>query len=125
MANTRGLQPPFRAVIDWLMPYLAPHGFVITSAVRSYEEQERLYREYLAAKGAPQPEGRRLYTVLPPGRSQHERGWAVDLARPRVHPQQDPLLVELGTLWRSWGGVWGGPADPVHFEAPKAWTGRS
>jgi hypothetical protein len=125
MPDTRGLQPAFREVIDWLLPQLAPYGFVLTSAVRSYAQQAKLYEEYLAHEGEPRPAGVRLYTVLPPGRSQHERGWAVDLARLNVHPQEDPLLAQLGAWWRQVGGVWGGPADPVHFEAPRAWTGRA
>lgn len=125
MPTTRDLQPEFRDVVDWLMAQLAPYGFVITSARRSYAQQAKLYEEYLAAQGSPRPAGQRLYTVLPPGRSQHERGWAVDIARLNIHPQQDELLAQLGAWWRGVGGVWGGAADPVHFEAPKAWTGRS
>jgi len=125
VANTRALQPRFREVVDWLMPQLSPLGFVITSAVRSYDEQARLYADYLASQGKERPAGQRLYTVLPPGRSPHERGWAVDIARPRVHPQEDPILAMLGAWWRAAGGVWGGEKDPVHFEAPKSWTGRT
>lgn len=125
MADLRKLQPGFREVVEWLMAHLAPHGYVVTSAVRSYEDQARLYAQYLASKGKELPAGQRLYTVLPPGRSQHERGWAVDIARLNVHPQEDPVLAALGAWWRSVGGVWGGEKDPVHFEAPKAWTGRT
>jgi len=125
LADISQLQPLFRGVVEWLLPQLAPYGFVVTSAVRSYEQQAKLYEEYLAHKGEVRPPGVRLYTVLPPGRSQHERGWAVDLARLNVNPQTDPFLAQLGAWWRASGGVWGGPADPVHFEAPKSWTGRS
>jgi hypothetical protein len=29
-------------------------------------------------------------------------------------------LAELGELWASWGGSWGGFGDPVHFQLPGA-----
>lgn len=107
------------------MRTLEPYGFVVTSGVRSYADQARLYDEYLRAKGSPRPPGQRLYTVLPPGRSQHEQGWAWDMARLNVNPTEDPLLAQVGAWWRAQGGVWGGTSDPVHFEAPKVWTGRT
>jgi hypothetical protein len=46
------------------------------------------------------------------------------MVRLNVDPEDDELLVEMGERWREAGGVWGGEKDPVHFEAPKAWTGR-
>src|SRR5437667_10761322 len=27
-------------------------------------------------------------------------------------------LEDVGYTWRKWGGIWGGPKDPVHFEYP-------
>jgi hypothetical protein len=27
-------------------------------------------------------------------------------------------LVDVGYTWQTWGGVWGGRGDPVHFEYP-------
>jgi hypothetical protein len=27
-------------------------------------------------------------------------------------------LADVGYTWESWGGVWGGQKDPVHFEYP-------
>jgi hypothetical protein len=48
----------------------------------------------------------------------------MDVARLGVKAKEDDLLIEAGHLWRSLGGVWGGEADPVHFEAPKWMTGR-
>lgn len=27
-------------------------------------------------------------------------------------------LADVGYTWQSWGGVWGGDRDPVHFEYP-------
>lgn len=76
----------------------------------------RLYNRWLS--------GQSPYPALPPGTSQHERGFAVDIARLGLRASEDPILHELGRMWRAMGGVWGGEADPVHFEAPKAWTGR-
>jgi len=44
----------------------------------------------------------------------HERGFAFDAVG-------DPAeLRRLGMIWRSWGGIWGGAIDPIHFE----WTPR-
>lgn len=122
MADTRHLRPAFRAIIDQLIDFLrqADDRFVITSAYRSATEQGELYERWL--KG--DPDSRSIFTPLPPGRSQHERGWAVDIARFGVSAETDPWLRELGAWWRSVGGVWGGEKDPVHFEAPKRWTGR-
>ena len=90
--------------------------FVVTSARRSTTDQRRLYNRYL--------KGQSPFPALPPGRSQHERGLAFDMVRLNVDPQADDLLDEVGAAWRAAGGVWGGSVDPVHFEAPKAWTGR-
>lgn len=91
--------------------------FVVTSARRSRSDQARLFARYQA--------GQSPFTALPPGRSQHERGLAVDLARLNMDPANDELLAALGDAWRKAGGVWGGSADPVHFEAPKWMTGRA
>jgi hypothetical protein len=27
-------------------------------------------------------------------------------------------LADVGYTWQTWGGVWGGDRDPVHFEYP-------
>lgn len=119
MPGTGGLAPAFRPHADALLRLartLDPR-FVITSAKRSATDQQRLYNRWLA--------GLSPFPALPPGRSQHERGLAVDLARRGVDPADDKLLAWLGATWRSVGGVWGGEKDPVHFEAPKTWTGRA
>lgn len=71
----------------------------ITSTFRSVAEQRRLYRAYLA--------GRHPLPVAPPGRSMHNYGLAIDLVARN--------LERLGAWWRSIGGIWGGPSDPVHF----------
>jgi len=109
------------AGIDSLVPDLRPWATALsaeaskaglfprfTSFRRSYAQQSRLYRRYLA--------GLTAYPVAPPGRSAHELGLAFDLV---VSPMEG--LSDLGSLWESWGGVWGGKrSDPIHFEAPGA-----
>jgi hypothetical protein len=90
--------------------------FIFTDTFRTRADQQERYSKYV--------KGESPFLALPPGRSQHERGLAVDLARFGVPAVDDPLLFELGRAWRAAGGVWGGAVDPVHFEAPKAWTGR-
>lgn len=120
MAGTRGLDPRFRPWADaWLawLRQVTGEPFVITSGLRTRMEQEALWAKF--------QRGAKEFTTLPPGRSQHERGFAVDIARTNVRAAEDDLLREAGALWRSMGGVWGGEADPVHFEAPKWMTGRS
>jgi LAS superfamily LD-carboxypeptidase LdcB len=120
VADSRGLQPLFRPAAEALLAEMrrAAPGFVITSGFRTKADQERLFARFQAGLSG-------VYTVLPPGKSQHERGWAVDIARVGVDPKADALLAAFGARWRAAGGVWGGAADPVHFEAPKRWTGRT
>jgi len=65
--------------------------------------QRRLYRRWI--------NGQHPYPVLPPGRSQHEKGLAVDIWAP------DDELKRLGAIWQRAGGIWGGTRDPIHFEA--------
>jgi len=79
----------------------------ISSGYRSYAQQSRLYRRYLR--------GQSRFPALPPGSSAHEYGEAFDLiVLPEVY------LADVGALWTSWGGAWGGQSDPVHFELPGA-----
>lgn len=105
----------FTSLIDDLRPYA--HALVdaagaagllprVTSTRRSNAEQTRLYRRYL--------QGLQPYFVAPPGTSPHEYGYAFDLV---VSPMW--RLSDVGALWESWGGYWGGrQADPVHFQYP-------
>lgn len=118
MPTLRTLDPRFRPSAEMLLRYarsLDPR-FTVTSARRSRPEQQRLYNRFLR--------GQSPFPALPPGHSQHERGFAVDLIRLNVNPTNDDLLHALGEAWRRAGGVWGGSVDPVHFEAPKRLTGR-
>jgi len=80
----------------------------VTSTLRSHTEQARLYRRFLA--------GQNPYPVAPPGSSAHEYGYAFDMVTSAMDPQD---LADLGQVWKSWGGVWGGEFnDPIHFEYP-------
>lgn len=74
----------------------------LTRGFSSHRFQARLYARALAGGNA--------FPVAPPGYSAHERGLAIDLWGPL------PELRRLGALWRSWGGLWGGEVDPIHFE---------
>jgi len=75
----------------------------VTSTLRTYAEQKRLYDRYLA--------GMSPYPAAPPGHSAHEYGYAVDI----ISLDQE----SLGDYWESLGGIWGGRiGDDVHFEYP-------
>jgi len=94
--------------VAWLLQQTA--SAQITSGFRSPTMQRKLYRRFL--------NGVHPFPVLPPGRSQHEKGLAVDLW---AEPEE---LARLGAIWRKAGGVWGGSQDPIHFEAGPSMLGR-
>jgi len=110
MGSTRDLDPSFRSDADDLfgLAQEMDGSFVITSGRRSWDEQARLYARSLSGE-SPLP-------AAPPGRSKHQLGLAIDIARLNVDPREDDLLEELGLAWRAVGGIWGGEVDPVHFE---------
>jgi hypothetical protein len=96
------LREPAKALVD-----LAGRAGVqprVTSTLRSHAQQKRLYDAFLR--------GETQYPVAPPGLSAHEFGYAFDMI---AATQSD--LHDLGTVWRSWGGVWSAE-DEVHFEYP-------
>ncbi len=97
------LQQPARELVD----AAARSGVQprVTSTRRSSTQQARLYRRWLAG-ASPLP-------AAPPGTSDHEFGYAFDLV---CSPWES--LWDVGATWQSWGGVWGGDADPVHFQYP-------
>lgn len=99
-AETALLDPRWRPWADWLLSQ-APSAQV-TSTYRSSTQQRRIYRRSQA--------GLHAYPVAPPGKSMHEIGMALDMI------DDDAELRRLGTIWRKAGGVWGGDADPIHFE---------
>lgn len=81
-------------------------GGRVTSTYRTLAVQTRLYNAYLT--------GNAPYPVARPGTSAHEFRMAFDYAAPSKSDQND-----LGQVWESWGGRWGGRfGDPVHFEWP-------
>jgi hypothetical protein len=119
MAGLGGLDPRFAPVAEALVTIMRAWDarFVVTSGLRTRAEQQQLYERMLRAKAAGEP----YLTTLPPGRSQHERGLAIDVARFGIEARNDDLLREFGAAWREIGGTWGGDSDPVHFGAPKGW----
>lgn len=102
---SEGLHPALRPYFELLvhLAHSVDATTRVTSAYRSSAEQSRLYRRWLA--------GVSQFPAAPPGRSYHEYGRAIDMvARPET-------LAWLGQVWASWGGQWGGKADPIHFQA--------
>jgi len=110
VASLRTLHPAFRPYAEDLYRFAQSldNSFVVTSARRSHAEQSQLYNRFLRGESGGLP-------ALPPGRSLHEYGFAFDLARPGIRPQDDSTLANLGGLWRMWGGRWS-DRDPVHFQ---------
>jgi hypothetical protein len=98
------MQPWARSLVD--VATRARVGGRVTSAYRTLGQQQRLYEAFVA--------GQAPYPVARPGTSAHEFRMAFDYAAPSKQDQND-----LGQVWESWGGVWGGRfGDPVHFEWP-------
>lgn len=110
MAGLRGLDPSFYPSAQALVDACGLAGLLprVTSALRTYSQQKRLYERFLA--------GTAHYPVAPPGHSAHELGLAFDMV---VVPMDS--IRDVGELWESWGGRWGGRfGDEIHFEAPWA-----
>lgn len=102
------LHPSFELAIRQILFGRAPRG-TVTSTFRSVEEQARLRRAYESGHG---------YPAERPGASTHHTGLAVDFVVPEgMHSRQQ---MELGAYWRSLGGLWPGPSDPMHFQHPEA-----
>jgi hypothetical protein len=106
------LDPSFRPYAEALVSAarsLAPTQ--VTSTRRSWSDQARLYVDYL--------QGKRALPALPPERSLHVWGYAVDLVcgAYKVGGPPSPEMAALGDWWRKAGGRWGGAADPVHYSA--------
>lgn len=99
MSWSSGLQPWLRPWAEYLVS-LAGGRVKITSTYRSYSEQLRLWNN----------RHNNPYPVAPPGRSMHQLGRAWDMVGP------EPLLEQLGAVWRSWGGTWS-ERDRIHFAA--------
>lgn len=96
------LEPWLQPWARWLLS-LWPYAQV-TSTRRNSQQQQQLYSAYLR--------GESKYPAAPPGHSMHEYGRAFDVV---ADPQ---ILAQLGQVWESVGGTWGGRGgDPIHFEA--------
>lgn len=103
MTGLTGVWTPLASAIEQLVNTARAYGVPaqITSGVRTRTQQARLYRRYLA--------GLNPYPVAPPGTSDHEQGFAVD-----IWTGSDELNDWLGRVWLSWGGMWSA-RDRVHF----------
>ena len=80
----------------------------VTSAVRSPEEQQKLYDDFQAGKAK--------YPVAPPGKSKHDRGEAVDIDSSTAN-----ALDQMGLLAK-YGLSRPVPKDPVHIELAKGFA---
>ncbi len=103
--SMKSLAPRMAQVAPLLLkvaPSLGATSVRVTSARRSRAQQTALYNAYLAGKSQ--------YPALPPGRSKHELGLAVDLVTTPMS-----VLPALGAWWKSVGGHWD-LSDPIHFE---------
>jgi hypothetical protein len=112
-ASIGSLIPELRPFARELLLVVARAGIQarITSTRRSRREQTFLYNRFLA--------GQNPYPVAPPGTSAHEFGYAFDMMLQEDPASMESDLGDLGKVWESWGGVWGGRFnDPIHFEYP-------
>ena len=101
-----GLQPHFAyrvaLVLYWCSLYRIP--CTITSGARSSVKQKALYDRYLR--------GLSRFPAAPPGRSDHEKGLAVDLSFPTQYTNYVVYFARYAGL--KWGGYFARP-DPIHF----------
>lgn len=102
--NFRGLHPDVqKAVLGAAQEYkqLTGEKLRINSGLRSREDQERLYAEYLQRGKTGMP-------VAPPGTSSHESGLAVDIQQGKGDGRAIGILKKYGLLQTV-------ANDPVHF----------
>lgn len=99
------VDPQLKPGFDALSSIVSSAGGVLTltSTIRSYREQSYLYKKFRA--------GQSTLPANPPGHSAHEWGWAFDA----ICSPSD-WIYDVGSVWVSWGGAYGGARDPVHFE---------
>ena len=102
---------------------------VITSTWRSSSYQAKLHNCSRSKKCRRRHPG--LYAAMPPGRSLHEAGFAVDISGVAAGPRGSKRLTSRGRriveIMRKNGFKWPyGLADPAHFEAdPRKYGYRS
>jgi hypothetical protein len=107
-ASLASLDRRFRPYARALVDAVARAGLdpQVTSTRRSRATQKKLYDAYL--------DGRSPFPAVPPGRSQHGVGLALDMTISNMS-----RMSEVGRLWESFGRGfrWGGRfGDPVHFD---------
>ena len=108
MNATVYLHPVMQEAVRQILLVLAPRG-TVTSSFRSVAEQAALRRAFESGHG---------YPAERPGQSTHHTGLSVDfVVREGMH---SPEQMALGAYWRSIGGIWPGPRDPMHFQHPDA-----
>jgi len=113
------LQPHVRAMAKLLLLEAEKRGFplIVTSTLRTFEEQEAIY-----AKGRTAPG--KIVTKAKAGQSIHNYGLAFDVAF-KSPPAKDPFAddnpwLQVGEMGKAIGLVWGGDwkfKDRPHFEA--------
>lgn len=98
------LHPDFQPYAEALVEVATYYNLhpQVTSTYRSITRQAALYEA--------RQRGEHPLPVARPGCSYHNYGLAFDLVADD--------LPWLGKVWQSWGGVWGGASDPVHFQVP-------
>lgn len=101
----KGMEPWLAPYAGWLLEVLEANGraYTVTSVRRSWAKQQQLYDRWIA--------GLSRYPAVPPGRSMHQLGRAMDFT------SDETTLRQAGALWQSIGGKWGGEKDPIHFHA--------
>ena len=105
------------ALIDMKRARLSPK---VTSYWRSSADQARLHRCSLSRRCRLNNPG--LYRAMPPGKSVHEAGFAVDIAGVAAGPRGGKRITPKGrrivAIMKRHGFNWRyGLNDPVHFEA--------
>jgi LAS superfamily LD-carboxypeptidase LdcB len=112
MASLATLHPQLRPYAELLVRVAELNGLRVSvnSTLRTRAQQAILYQRYLEAQRTG---ARGVLPANPPGTSDHELGLAFDLTVNGDY--RSAAQAALGSLWRSWGGVWAGAADPVHF----------
>lgn len=100
-----GVDAQLKPAFDALASIVGQAGGILTltSTIRTTREQSYLYDRY--------KKGLSHLPANPPGFSAHEYGWAFDA----ITSPAD-WIADVGAVWVSWGGAYGGSRDPVHFE---------
>jgi D-alanyl-D-alanine dipeptidase len=127
---TSGLDPELQRRFDAAQAAAAAHGLslTITSGRRTVEEQEELIAEAIAEHGSV-TEAHKY--VLPPQRSAHVAGTAVDVGDWKAAAWLAEHQVDLG-LCRTYANEWwhfelvgavGEPCPPMHPDSSSGWAG--